>query len=193
MPRPRFSPIFVCLPRAVRTAGAVPGGGWSKGPLHQNHSLPPRSAPQQSAIYTHQSLCLCEFLLHHSSLCAAGKKLLGRSQVRSVAEKRRDKLNDYCKVYIHCMLQSGLFSMYSSISHGLRCITAKFDTVTCVCVCVCVSIRHWFDLFQRYQTMFLSIISLRFVWRTSRTPGRHCLPPLSNSLSPTMCVCVCVQ
>jgi hypothetical protein len=27
-----------------------------------------------------------------------GKKLLGRSQVRSVAEKRRDKLNDYCKV-----------------------------------------------------------------------------------------------
>lgn len=28
----------------------------------------------------------------------AGKKLLGRSQVRSVAEKRRDKLNDYCQV-----------------------------------------------------------------------------------------------
>jgi hypothetical protein len=29
-----------------------------------------------------------------------GKKLLGRSQVRSVAEKRRDKLNDYCKALV---------------------------------------------------------------------------------------------
>ncbi len=31
------------------------------------------------------------------SLCS-GKKLLGRSQTRSVAEKRREKLNDYCRV-----------------------------------------------------------------------------------------------
>ena len=32
----------------------------------------------------------------------AGKKLLGRSQVRSVAERRKDKLNDYCKVCQLC-------------------------------------------------------------------------------------------
>ena len=42
-----------------------------------------------SAWYHFVCVCVCVFL---------GKKLLGRSQVRAVAEKRRDKLNDYCKV-----------------------------------------------------------------------------------------------
>ena len=35
-----------------------------------------------------------------------GKKLLGRSQVRSVAERRKDKLNDYCKVCIYIIYLS---------------------------------------------------------------------------------------
>ena len=29
-----------------------------------------------------------------------GKKLFGRSHVRAVAEKRKDKLNDYCRVSV---------------------------------------------------------------------------------------------
>ncbi len=31
-------------------------------------------------------------------MCVTGKKLLSRSQTRAVAEKRKEKINDYCRV-----------------------------------------------------------------------------------------------
>ena len=47
------------------------------------------------------TLQVCEVVLVLCVLLNVGKKLLGRSQVRSVAEKRKDKINEYCKVCQH--------------------------------------------------------------------------------------------
>ena len=66
--------------------------------------------------------CVCECVC---VLMNAGKKLLGRSQVRSVAEKRKDRLNDYCKVQ-----QIEL----CSLTHLILEILPQECMVSCVCV-----------------------------------------------------------
>ena len=65
-----------------------------------------------------------------------GKKLLGRSQVRSVAEKRRDKLNDYCKVCTQCTLLSlDIFTVHHiripelSLMNCTTCTCTIFDAL----------------------------------------------------------------
>ncbi len=36
--------------------------------------------------------------------CYVGKKLLGRSNIRTVAEKRKEKIDEYCQVRIQFIL-----------------------------------------------------------------------------------------
>lgn len=55
-----------------------------------------RIIPFLPGTYT---LSLCAPGTRWSMDVHAGKKLLGRSQVRSVATKRRERLNDYCQVH----------------------------------------------------------------------------------------------
>ena len=50
----------------------------------------------QPIIYSMTSMYMTHGILLHCLF--TGKKLLGRSQTRAVAEKRKEKIDDYCKV-----------------------------------------------------------------------------------------------
>lgn len=76
----------------------------------------------------------------------SGKKLFGRSQIRTVAEKRRDKIDLYCRV--------------SNRKHTPLRVYINLTLSTIICV-LTYMYRLWYVCLQRFQKIHLSSISLK--------------------------------
>ena len=97
--------VCVCVCVAVWLVREISRRGWVQGSICPHHSFLARyTVTVYSLLWVSVCVigtvcvCVCVRVRVHVHVHCVGKKLLGRSQVRSVAEKRRDQLNDYCRV-----------------------------------------------------------------------------------------------